>query len=148
MTYQSDKLKLNTIQTIMIGKLNDIYVCQDDFSDTKDRYTIVVIKDHTTFKKYIDICVAYGKDENEFLRNAFEGFLAARRAEGYPMCGMDEATVDYIIAALALRFDDFDVATKLVSGIIVSGGANPRMKEKARSLKESIMARIKEKQKG
>ncbi len=88
------------------------------------------------------------KDENEFLRNAFEGFLAARRAEGYPMCGMDEATVDYIIAALALRFDDFDVATKLVSGIIVSGGANPRMKEKARSLKESIMARIKEKQKG
>ena len=55
----------------MIGKLNDIYVCQDDFSDTKDRYTIVVIKDHTTFKKYIDICVAYGKDENEFLVDYF-----------------------------------------------------------------------------
>ena len=86
-------------------------------------------------------------EENEFLQNALEGFLAARKSEGYPMCGMDESTVDYLIAVIALRFDDFDVATKLVSGILVSSSANARMKEKARNLKELVMVKIKEKQK-
>ncbi len=85
--------------------------------------------------------------ENEFLRNALEGFLAARQTEGYPMCGMDEATVDYLIAVTALRFEQFDVATKLVSNILVSHSANPRMKEKARDLKELLMVKIKEQHK-
>lgn len=85
--------------------------------------------------------------ENEFLRNALEGFLAARQTEGYPMCGMDEATVDYLIAVTALRFEQFDVATKLVSNILVSPAANPRMKEKARDLKELLMVKIKEQHK-
>lgn len=85
--------------------------------------------------------------ENEFLRNAMEGFLAARQTEGYPMCGMDEATVDYLISVMALRFEQFDVATKLVSNILVSSGANPRMKEKARDLKELLMVKIKEQHK-
>lgn len=85
--------------------------------------------------------------ENEFLRNALEGFLAARKTEGYPMCGMDESTVDYLIAVTALRFNQFDVASKLVSGILVSPGTNPRMKEKARNLKEMLTVKIKEQQK-
>lgn len=63
------------------------------------------------------------------------------------MCGMDEATVDYLIAVTAMRFEQFDVSSKLVSGIIVSPGANPRMKEKARDLRETLMAKIKEQQK-
>ena len=90
---------------------------------------------------------AINAEEDEFLRNALEGFLAARQTEGYPMCGMDESTVDYLIAVTAMRFEQFDVASKLVSGIIVSPGANPRMKEKARDLRETLMAKIKEQQK-
>lgn len=86
-------------------------------------------------------------EENEFLKNSLEGFLAARQAEGYPMCGMDESTVDYLIAVTAMRFEQFDVSTKLVSGILVASGANPRMKDKARDLKEILMAKIKEQQK-
>ncbi len=83
-------------------------------------------------------------EENEFLRNALEGFLAARQTEGFPMCGMDESTVDYLIAVTAMRFEQYDVATKLVSGILISGSANPRMKDKARELKEMLMIKIKE----
>ena len=86
--------------------------------------------------------------ENEFLRNAMEGFLAARQSEGYPMCGMDECTVDYLIAVTAMRFDQYDVASKLVSSILVSSVANPRMKEKARDLKEMLMIKIKEQKMG
>ncbi len=83
-------------------------------------------------------------DENEFLKNALEGFLAARQTEGFPMCGMDESTVDYLIAVTAVRFEQYDVATKLVSGILISPTANPRMKDKTRDLKELLMKKIKE----
>ena len=81
-------------------------------------------------------------EENEFLRNALDGFLAARQTESFPMCGMDEATVDYVISVTAARFEQYDVASKLVSMIIASPSTNPRMKDKARDLKEQIMKQI------
>lgn len=84
-------------------------------------------------------------EENEFLQNALEGFLAARQSETFPMCGMDEQTVDYLISVMAIRFEQFDVASKLISSIISSRSASPRMKDKARDLKEILMQKIKEK---
>ncbi len=82
-------------------------------------------------------------EENELLRNALDGFLAARQAETFPMCGMDESTVDYLIAVLSARFGQLDVAAKLVQAIITSPVANKRMKDKARNLKDHIVAQIK-----
>ena len=66
-------------------------------------------------------------EENEFLRNALEGFLAARQTESFPMCGMDEPTVDYLIAVTAMRFEQYDVSSRLITGILTSPTANPRM---------------------
>lgn len=83
--------------------------------------------------------------ENEFLQNALEGFLAARQTEGYPMCGMDESTVDYLIAVTAMRFEQYDVATKLVAAILASPATNPRMKERTRDVKDMLLKKIKEK---
>ena len=84
-------------------------------------------------------------EENEFLRNALEGFLAARQTEPFPMCGMDEPTVDYVIAVTAMRFEQYDVSSRLITGILQSTAANPRMKDKARDIKEILMKKIKEK---
>ena len=84
-------------------------------------------------------------EENEFLRNALEGFLAARQTESFPMCGMDEPTVDYVIAVTAMRFEQYDVSSRLITGILQSTSANPRMKDKARDIKEILMKKIKEK---
>ena len=84
-------------------------------------------------------------EENEFLRNALEGFLAARQTESFPMCGMDEPTVDYVIAVTAMRFEQYDVSSRLITGILQSTTANPRMKDKARDIKEMLMKKIKEK---
>ena len=84
-------------------------------------------------------------EENEFLRNALEGFLAARQTESFPMCGMDEPTVDYLISVTAMRFEQYDVASRLITGLLTSPGANPRMKDKARDVKEMLMKKIKEK---
>lgn len=85
------------------------------------------------------------EEENEFLRNALEGFLAARQTESFPMCGMDEPTVDYLIAVTAMRFEQYDVSSRLIAGILTSATANPRMKDKARDVKEMLMKKIKEK---
>ncbi len=83
--------------------------------------------------------------ENAFLKNALEGFLAARQTESFPMCGMDEPTVDYVIAVTAMRFEQYDVSSRLITGILQSTSANPRMKDKARDIKEMLMKKIKEK---
>lgn len=81
-------------------------------------------------------------EEKEFLKNALDGFIAARQSESFPMCGMDEATVDYVISVTAIKFEQYDVASKLISQIIASPTTNPRMKDKARDLKEQILKEI------
>lgn len=81
--------------------------------------------------------------ENEYLQNAMEGFITARQSEAFPMCGMDEATVDYLISVLAIRFEKYDIASKLIGSMIVSKGINPRMRDKARDLKEVLKEKMK-----
>ncbi|MCI5954234.1 MAG: DUF2225 domain-containing protein [Lachnospiraceae bacterium] len=83
------------------------------------------------------------KQENEYLQNAYIGFVEARKTENYPMCGMDEITVDYLLAVLSFRFKKYDLASRLVAGILTSPSANARMKDKTRDLKDLILAELK-----
>lgn len=83
------------------------------------------------------------KQEDELLQNAYKGFAEARQNEGYPMCGMDEITVDYLLAVLAARYQKYDVASRLIASVLGSPAANPRMKDKARDLKEQVLADMK-----
>ncbi len=85
------------------------------------------------------------EQENQFLKNALEGFLAARQSENYPMCGMDESTLEYLVAVLAMNFEQYDVASKIISGLLVSTTATNRIKDKARDVKDILVAKIKEK---
>lgn len=83
--------------------------------------------------------------EKEYLKNAYEGFITAVQSENFPMCGMDEITVDYLMAVLAMKFEKYDVASKLIGTILTSATANPRMKDKTRDLKDMIIEEIKKK---
>jgi len=83
--------------------------------------------------------------EEEYLANAFTGFVEARKSENFPMCGMDESTIDYLLAELATHFKKYDVASKLIAGLLASPTASSRMKDKARDLKEEILAELKKK---
>lgn len=80
--------------------------------------------------------------EREYLQNAFKGFVEAQKSERYPMCGMDEYTMDYLTAALAYEVGELDTSSQYVSRILASA-ANNRVKEKARDLKDSIVAKKK-----
>lgn len=87
---------------------------------------------------YVKKKLTCAKEEEEYLKNAYEGFLTARSTEPFPMCGMDESTVDYLLAALAVRFQDFDIAGRMISELLSSKSVNPRTKEKTRLLKEEM----------
>ncbi len=80
------------------------------------------------------------ENEAELLQNALEGFLKARSSEDFPMCGMDQYTIDYIIAALSYECGRPDVGLRLLSELIQSRSVNSRIKERARDLRERIMA--------
>ncbi len=82
--------------------------------------------------------------ESEFLKNAYDGFISARQTESFPMCGMDENTVDYIIGSLALKLGHYDVSAKMIASLLASPSASPRIKDKARDLKEEVMRNMKE----
>lgn len=81
--------------------------------------------------------------ENEYLESAFKGFSEARSSESYPMCGMDETTVDYLLAVMAIHFKKYEVASKLVSGILTNPHTNNRVKDKARDLRNQIVDALK-----
>lgn len=78
--------------------------------------------------------------ENEFIKNAYEGFSAALSKEDFPICGMDENTLVYLVADLARRSGKYDIALKLLSEVITSRSAKSALKDKARDLKEIISA--------
>ena len=92
---------------------------------------------------YDEVMAQLRHDENEALNSAFEGFIAARQKEPFPMAGMDELTVDYLLAVLAARFQHYDIAQKLLGSILTSKVANSRIKDRARDLKDHIMMEMK-----
>jgi uncharacterized protein (DUF2225 family) len=82
------------------------------------------------------------KEEKEFLANAYDGFTNAFSKEMFPMCGMDEITLTYLMADLARRTGKHDEASRWVSKVITSRTANERIKEKARDIKELLLKEL------
>ncbi len=81
------------------------------------------------------------EEEKELLTNAYEGFEAAFGKEDFPMCGMDEYTMMYLLAELARRIGRNDEAKRYVSKVLVARNAQRRIKDKAFSLKEKLQGK-------
>lgn len=89
-------------------------------------------KDHTAEIKELK------KQELEFLKSACEGFKSSYSKESFPMCGMDEITVTYLIADLCRRIGAFDESSRWISRVLTNRSANERIKNKARDIKELL----------
>ena len=76
--------------------------------------------------------------ENDYEENAYKGFLEARTAENTPIAGMDSTTLDYLLAQLSFHMKDYTTCSRMVSGILTSPGANARIKDKVRDLKDQL----------
>lgn len=83
--------------------------------------------------------------EREFLKSALEGFITARQSERYPICGMDEFTLEFLIAVLAMEFGQYDIAARLISNVLTSPSVNQRTKDKALEIKDELRVKIREK---
>ncbi len=77
-------------------------------------------------------------EETELLANAYEGFMSAFSKESFPMCGMDEITMTYLIADLARRIGKYEESSRWISRVLTSRAANERIKNKARDIKELL----------
>ena len=78
------------------------------------------------------------KEEEALMLKAYDGFKQAFEKEVFPMCGMDELTVTYLVAELARRAGDYDNSARWISRILTSRTASERIKERARVIKELI----------
>lgn len=83
------------------------------------------------------------EQEDIYYRQAYDGFMKAVSSESFPLCGMDTNTVDYLLAYMAAHFKEYDVASKCISNIITSSTAQAKTKDRARDLKDKIVAELK-----
>lgn len=93
----------------------------------------------TSLPNYKELSSQLEAEELEFIKNAYEGFVGAVSKEEFPMCGMDESTMDYLIGALAYKSKQYDMASRMVSSVITSRVAKNNLKDKARELKDMIL---------
>ena len=78
------------------------------------------------------------EQEKELLENAYTGFETAFSKETFPMCGMDEITVSYLLAELARRIGHYEESSRWISRVLISREANERIKNRAREIKELL----------
>lgn len=107
-----------------------------------------VIRGETEMLKAQQDTPAAKIEENEaaekgLLKQALEGFVQARQSENYPLAGMDEKTVDYLLAALYYSQDMFQDCARFLGSILVNPNIKPNLRHKAQDLKELMDAKKK-----
>lgn len=89
-------------------------------------------------KDYDKVVADLKKEEDDLLGKAYEGFMTAFSRESFPMCGMDEMTVTFLVAELARRTGKYEESGRWISKVLTSRSANERIKNKARDIKELL----------
>lgn len=82
-------------------------------------------------------------EEMECIKNAYDGFSLAISREPFPIAGMDENTLKYIMSDMARKLKKYDEAVKLLGSVITARSTNDRLKEEALKLKEIIKNELK-----
>ncbi|MCQ2520729.1 MAG: DUF2225 domain-containing protein, partial [Lachnospiraceae bacterium] len=132
-----ERFKMALLNAVVKGAKNSekAYICLKTSWMYRGKAETVGVSDPT----YGDIKAI----ELEFTKNAYEGFVQAVATENFPMCGMDEITVDYLIGVLAFYTEHYDVSSKMIGKVLTNQLASPRIKEKTRDLKEEVLKKLK-----
>ena len=78
------------------------------------------------------------EEEKEYIANAYDGFMDAFSKEQFPMCGMDETTMTYLVSDLGRQIGKYDEALRMVARVLMSKNIGDRIKQKTIDLKELI----------
>jgi hypothetical protein len=85
---------------------------------------------------------SYEELREQYVNRAYSGFTDALLKEYPPICGMDEQTLNFLMAVLAHRCSDDENAQKFAYMVIGSRNATNKLKEKARMLNEQIRGEL------
>ena len=91
---------------------------------------------------------AYLAEAHNQAMNAYEHLSKARMEEDYPIAGMNEPTLDYLLSYLAYEKGEYQTAMQYLSGVVSTRGITPRLKDKCLQLKELIAPKLHEKDGG
>ena len=83
------------------------------------------------------------QEEESFYKEAYDGMMKAVSTEMFPICGMDQSTMDYLLANMAFHYKRYDVTSKCLSRVLSSASANRKIKDKSLELKEIILKELK-----
>lgn len=75
--------------------------------------------------------------------HAYQYLTKARMEEDLPIAGMNDVTLDYLLAYLAYCEEEYNTSMQLLSGVITSRSSTPRLKDKAVTLKEMVQEKLK-----
>lgn len=79
-------------------------------------------------------------DGMKYSQQAYKYLSNASVNENYPIAGMDEFTLKYLLAALAMRSKDYLNASRYLGSVLTSKSATERLKSKAYDLKQELSA--------
>lgn len=85
---------------------------------------------------------SYLSQADSFAMNAYEHLTKARMTEDFPIAGMSETTLDYLLAFLAYKKGEYTTAMQYLSGVITNRSTTPRLKEKSLELKELVSPKL------
>jgi len=73
-----------------------------------------------------------------FIKNACDGFKIAYETEDFPIMGIDQGSVEYLIAELSRRLGDFYESKKWLSRVIQRQNSNKRLYNKIVEVKKRV----------
>ena len=115
-----------------------------------ERYKLALLSamaknSHSGEKAYLCLKLAWfyrdkkdAKNEAMFLKAAHKGFNDAFINEKFPICGLEENTLLYIIAAIGSRIGYSDDSLRILSRLIVKRNLNIRLKNKIIDLRDML----------
>lgn len=71
-------------------------------------------------------------------KHAYQYLSKARMEEDPPIAGMNEPTLDYLLAFLAYQSEEYNLAMQYLGGVISNKESTQRLKDKAIDLKEML----------
>jgi len=123
-----------------------------------ERYKLALVnaiikRAHDSEKAYLCMKIAWlyrskidKKNENAFIEHAYKGFISALENEYFPMLGMGQNTVIFVIAAYAKTLGHYNDSLKLLGQLLTSSKTSSRLKDRALDMKNEINHDIKEKE--
>lgn len=85
------------------------------------------------------------KEADEHYLQALEGFERAMMNEMFPIMGMNQPTLEYVMAYMAYYFGRIEVAAKLLGSVLTNKSTSRHVKDNALDLKDEIIGQLRQK---